>query len=113
GLQDRSVEIEAVIKAMATGGVPAPAPERAVPTADRRPASSGPADRRAAAPPPVDVPTRGAPSVDASGAARAPVVARPTADRVVEPLDVHRLAERWDELVERMRAAGKPLLASA
>src|SRR5438105_2183208 len=96
-LQDRAVEIEALIKAMASNS--AAAPERAVSPGDRRPAPVA-ADRRAApaAPPPppthADVPSRSAPSVDASGAERAPVVMRPVADRLVEPLEVHRLAER-------------------
>ena len=30
-----------------------------------------------------------------------------------EPLDLNRIAEQWDTLVEGMRDAGKPMLASA
>jgi DNA polymerase III subunit gamma/tau len=54
---------------------------------------------------------------DGSGNRAEPMAAAPAETDVpaasAEPLDINRLAGRWDALVERLRAAGKPLLATA
>src|SRR4029077_3729044 len=53
-----------------------------------------------------------------SPAAQAPQVAVQMAPRITtpamgEPLDLSKLTGRWDAIVERLRAEGKPMLAGA
>jgi DNA polymerase-3 subunit gamma/tau len=111
-LLDRSVELEEVLRTLNSessrgssgGGTVA----RPVPRSDQRAdaplATSGVADRA----PRASIADR--PTADSGNAERAPQALR-SAD--AEPLDLNRLVGRWDELVDRLRAAGKPLLATA
>ena len=138
-LMDRTVEIEDVLRAMGGGGGGGGAGGGSA-SAPRGAASSGasgrPAPRREAAPPPPSrmpasgmmVETETAPArVDRSpprqvaADAQAPLAApgRVLADSAPGeapkpvPLALHLVVERWDELVKRMRAEGKAVLADA
>jgi DNA polymerase III subunit gamma/tau len=112
-LLDRTVEIEDVLRSL--GG------EQSGPSG--RPASrpaprAEPAPRRDFAPPPAPVErverAVARPAVHDTSAERAPRTAQPPAPRGgAEALEVARVVGRWDELVERMRAGGKPMLATA
>ncbi|HTI62424.1 MAG TPA: DNA polymerase III subunit gamma/tau [Gemmatimonadaceae bacterium] len=112
-LLDRTVEIEDVLRSL--GG------ERSGPSG--RPASrpaprAEPAPRRDFAPPPAPVErverAVARPAVHDTSAERAPRTAQPPAPRGgAEALEVARVVGRWDELVERMRVGGKPMLATA
>lgn len=83
-LLDRTLDLEDMLRGLG-GGAPAPL---------RKPES-------AAAVPPS--PSNAAlPLADAAPAARAP-----------QPLDINRLAEHWDDLVEAVRASGRGVIASA
>jgi DNA polymerase-3 subunit gamma/tau len=50
---------------------------------------------------------------DLRAAARATIADRPPAARKRQPLDLNRLAEHWDDIVEQVRAAGRGIVASA
>jgi DNA polymerase-3 subunit gamma/tau len=131
-LLDRSVELEEVLRGLggqggavgvgpAQGGAtgrapstPAPAPTRAAPeppAGSRRGSSPAPADgiRSAATSPPS--PPSPPPQATAPVLADAPPDTAGHADPV--PLDLNRLAERWDDVVDRLRRSGKVVLASA
>ena len=70
----------------------------------QEPRASGAADRT----PRASIADRA--PIESGNAERAPQAFRAAAG---EPLDLNRVVGRWDELVERLRAAGKPLLATA
>ena len=122
-LMDRTVEIEALLKGLnGEGGEPSPGSRREAP-------------RSSSAPPPRHPPTQATPlaapeSRPSSRTVRdeAPVSPKPavaladvslrTAPRSPSPaardaLDLARLTARWDELVGRLHAEGKRVLASA
>jgi DNA polymerase-3 subunit gamma/tau len=111
-LLDRSVELEQLLRSLnnessrgSSGGGSVTRPvSRSDHRADVPSATGGVADRA----PRASIADR--PSADSGNAERAPQAFR-TPD--TEPLDLNRLVGRWDELVERLRAAGKPLLATA
>jgi DNA polymerase-3 subunit gamma/tau len=137
-LLDRTVSLEAVLRGLGGGGGPsvdeATAPRRAAPpmvpespkatprVAASRPASDTPvvgsrpvvrdADRR---PPSVPLTTPvppGATTERAATPAREDVSAALPLDGGAVP-ELHRLAERWDELVGALRSAGKSVAATA
>ncbi|HEX8725081.1 MAG TPA: DNA polymerase III subunit gamma/tau [Gemmatimonadaceae bacterium] len=131
-LMDRTVEIEDVLRAMGggEGGGGASDAARATrsPAAAARPAAPR---RDAAAPAPcaLAVAEREAPVPPAPAAPPRPVIAdapaplaaparvladsAPTEAPKPVPLALHLVAERWDDLVQRIRAEGKPVLADA
>ena len=121
-LLDRTVEIEDVLRSLGgeqsgPSGRPAPRP---APRAE-------PSPRREVAPPPAPVErgerserterterTVARPAVHETSAERAPRTAQPPAPHGgAEALELARVVGRWDELIERMRAGGKPMLATA
>ena len=106
-LLDRTVEIEDVLRSL--GGekpVPFVRPE---PRAAPRPEASAPARRESSSPASQRTERQVVrPAVQEASAELAPV---PRAD--VEAMELTRVVGRWDELVERMRANGKPMLATA
>ena len=107
-LLDRTVEIEDVLRSLGGGGgssSPLARPEpRAVPRTDSQPSRREfiPADR-------ADRPVPRA-AVQDTSAQPAP---RPVPRGGAEALELSKVVGRWDELVERMRASGKPMLATA
>jgi DNA polymerase-3 subunit gamma/tau len=114
-LLDRTVEIEDVLRSLGgekSGPFARPEP-RATPRgelATRRdlapPVSATTAER-------ADRPVMRA-AVHDTSAELAPRAVEPPATRgVVDALELSKLVGRWDELVERMRANGKPMLATA
>jgi DNA polymerase-3 subunit gamma/tau len=118
-LLDRSIELEDVLRSLDAQ------PQRPGAAAQRESAggsSSGPSGGGGGGSaagggntsPFVRPEPRPVPRADGSGA-RAEVVSRPAPRPVVgtsEPLELSKVAGRWDELVERLRG-GKPMLASA
>ena len=122
-LMDRTLAIEDVLRAMGgQGGAGGGAGASGV-TATR-PAAAAPAPSRAPAPPRRDAapavrepaPPRPVPADAPAPQKAAPV---PLADAPVSPvaaqvpLDLNVLAGRWDQLVDRVRAAGMGVLAAA
>ncbi|MFL5612072.1 MAG: DNA polymerase III subunit gamma/tau [Gemmatimonadaceae bacterium] len=123
-LLDRTVEIEDLLRGLTGSGAEAPS-SRPAPSPSRSP--EPPRGQRESAPRPVadDVPAaeRIAPN-------EAPVLVQPSAapadmpterearsttalGRSAEPLELSRVAGRWDDLVAKIRADGKRVLASA
>ena len=89
--------------------VPAPVPAPvAAPLSDRAAPAAAPAARR-----PSERPA--APDAPAARASTTRVLADSAPDGAPRPvpLELHRVVERWDELIQRMRAEGKPVLADA
>jgi len=121
-LLDRSVELEDLLRSMGKPGQTTPdreAPAR--PTAGGGAgggAASGAGQTGFARSEPRSAPRADSPGVRAELAPRsspqpmpAPIsAARPAA---ADPLDLSKLAGRWDALVERLRDGGKPMLATA
>jgi DNA polymerase-3 subunit gamma/tau len=130
-LLDRSIEIEALLRSLGEGGSSegAQAPRR-------EPPSGGGGGGGGGAPAPFVRPEPRAaaraeraegfggraetapPSATASLSARQPAVqlaSQPAriAASALEPLELSKLAGRWDALVERVRADGKPMLATS
>ncbi|HSQ30592.1 MAG TPA: DNA polymerase III subunit gamma/tau [Gemmatimonadaceae bacterium] len=109
-LLDRTVEIEEVLRSLSGGGAgrsasPSAHPEpRAAPRTDSAPSRREfiPADRTDRAVPRA--------AVHDTSAQPAP---RPVPRGGAEALELTKVVGRWDELVERMRASGKPMLATA
>jgi DNA polymerase-3 subunit gamma/tau len=68
-------------------------------------------------PPPRSTPQRSALSVVNAGDARNPAIApladQPPATQPKKKLDLNRLAEHWDDVVEAVRASGRSMVASA
>lgn len=132
-LLDRAIELEDVLRSMGgasssggTGGGGGPSPfarpePRPVSRTDA--ASSGaamaspppaPAPRVAPEPPKFSSPPPPAPAAPAPQASAPPRPAPPARPAATgERLDLNRIVERWDALVEQLRDAGKPMLASA
>jgi DNA polymerase-3 subunit gamma/tau len=115
-LLDRAIELEDVLRSLDDQS-----PRPSVPPAPRRESSGGGSGGGGSvaagggnASPFVRPEPRLAPRADGSGA-RAELASRPAPRPVVEssePLELSKVAGRWDELVERLRG-GKPMLASA
>ena len=127
-LLDRTIGIEDILRGLddagysgrggtgggggaAGGGTPArretPVANTPEPRATARPRVSESAEPRAAAKPRVAEPTE-------PRAAAKPVVAdKAPAARKKVALDLNRLAEHWDEVVEQVRAGGRGMVASA
>ncbi len=110
-LMDRTVEIEDMLRAVgggSSGGGSAATPR---PAQAAQPVVAPPAPRRDASP------VRRAPSADlpAPRPAAAAVLADapPTSGPRPVPLELYLVAQRWDELVQRVRSAGMSVLASA
>ncbi|HUX32441.1 MAG TPA: DNA polymerase III subunit gamma/tau [Gemmatimonadaceae bacterium] len=117
-LMDRTVEIEDVIRAMGGGSAGGGGGGGSSPTAAAPRASTA-----------ASSPLRPAPRQAAPAAATTPVVADAPAPRAPEPVvladasptstprpvpvEIHLVTERWDELVQRVRAAGMGVLATA
>jgi DNA polymerase-3 subunit gamma/tau len=123
-LLDRTVEIEALLRGLSgEGGEPAARRKAEVPRTDAR-SSRGPTRSSAGQPRGEDAPARAAsmpdekpvvssPPVALADISPAPPAAAPAPRTPHEPLDVARLTARWDEVVARLRADGKRVLASA
>ncbi len=140
-LMDRTVELEEVLRAMGGGGGGGATAARA--TASPSPTPRPSPKREAAPPPapPPSAPPSAAMAVAVEAPALRtprPPSPRPAASRVVTdapaplaeparvladsapteapkpvPLELHIVAERWDELIQRMRDEGKAVLADA
>ena len=114
-LLDRTVQIEDVLKAIEEGSGAGDA-------AAREGGSSGgtsktqPDDARATAPRPATPASRSTMAATPSARSVDAAVARqviPEASGARPSADLHAITGRWDELVERVRATGKALLAAA
>jgi len=109
-LLDRAVDLEDVLRSISAGG-------------GAPPTGSGGTARRSMSAPPAAEPSapirRDAQATvrtegSAVRAAPAPAVEpRPQARLERDTLELAKIVGRWDDLVERMRAGGKPMLASA
>jgi DNA polymerase-3 subunit gamma/tau len=115
-LLDKTVALEDVLRGLDSPGSPPGAP----PTGGggtRRDAPHGGTPRLAAAPAMSDVRRVAEPQVAKPPARTAdtpPAVAdRPPAARKKQGLDLNRLAEHWDDVVEHVRASGRGVVASA
>ena len=108
-LLDRSVEIEDVLKSLggqAAGSKRQPTETPVTPKAEPRQLHDVARER-----PVIEAkPTASAERAPVADLRRDPVAGATTS---LEPLDLARVAGRWDALVDRVRAAGKPLLATA
>ncbi|MHB1297136.1 MAG: DNA polymerase III subunit gamma/tau [Gemmatimonadaceae bacterium] len=136
-LLDRTIDLEEVLKGVGGGGggssAPAPASRASAPHSTPAAFDPPPPARRAAAvdaapavrasaPAPVartsapaPVARTSAPAPVARTSAPAPIVAdRPEAAREqrLVPLDINRLAEHWDEVVDTVNTDGRALLSS-
>ena len=120
-LLDRSVEFETLLRSLASGGAEgSPAPRRDPPSGGGGGGGAGgsasfarPESRAAIKP---DVPTIRAEAAPLSSPMPArQAVAQPArvATLGTVPLDLSKLTGRWDALVERIRADGKPMLATS
>jgi DNA polymerase-3 subunit gamma/tau len=107
-LMDRSVDIEQVLKAIggASGGHAEPA-RRDIARAEP-PVRGESAPRREATPPPARV----TPAPPRTPTALAPDISAHPALVKAAP-DITAITGRWDELIERVKGAGKALLAAA
>jgi DNA polymerase-3 subunit gamma/tau len=123
-LLDRAIELEDVLRSIGgssgSGGGSSPASpsqgnssfsrsETRSSRADVAPARPTPTAQTVSAPPPSI--GSAAPQMSIEAAPSPAVVVRPTSGS--EPLDLNKLAGRWDALVERLRERGKPMLATA
>ena len=108
-LLDRSVDLEDVLRSLGeSSSSTAPSPRR------ESPGSSGSGGGGGASPF-VRPEPRPVPRADGSGA-RAEAVSRAVPKPIVadsEPLELNKVTGRWDVLVERLKAAGKQMLATA
>ncbi|MEO5813981.1 MAG: DNA polymerase III subunit gamma/tau [Gemmatimonadaceae bacterium] len=138
-LLDRTVSLEAMLRGMSGGGGAThiddePAPRRAAP-APMRPAEEKPIAPRASDVPITDwraivrdadrsAPARASASASASAPAPAPVAATRAVSAPAASLpataatstavpDVNHIAERWDDVVARVRGMGKSVAATA
>jgi DNA polymerase-3 subunit gamma/tau len=109
-LLDRTVALEEVLRAMDAGGSAPPPPRGGVPVErSAPPAPRGPITSRAEASEPR-AETR---TPLARDIAREPAATRAPEPRARLAPDLNAIAERWDEIATRARAAGKVLLAAA
>lgn len=114
-LMDRTVEIEALLKGLnGEGGEPTPAPRREVPRAPSTPTRHGASmeGRSASRIAPDEAPVPAKPPVALADVSLR-TAPRSAAPATREALDLSRLTGRWDELVGRLHAEGKRVLASA
>jgi DNA polymerase-3 subunit gamma/tau len=120
-LLDRAVELEDVLRSIGAGGG-APPPSNSGGSSARRAVSGPPAANEP--PPPIrrDMQAGGTLRTEGSAVranpAPAPITdarpqARPQARTDRETLELAKIVGRWDDLVERMRSNGKPMLATA
>lgn len=134
-LLDRTLAIEDVLKGVqgspSTGGggtrreAPEIAPSRGVPGGVRREptmlADAAPVAARPTVEAPlgrISSPRMTAPSGQAQSAAPSAPAAAPVADRAPAraatiPLDINRVSEHWDDIVEAVRRSGRAVVASA
>jgi DNA polymerase-3 subunit gamma/tau len=116
-LLDRTVDVEALLRSLGRdeGGSVAPARAESRP-ADASRAAAAPA-RQAPPPPPAPADARPSPrrepTMEAARSVQSSAAPALSVDAAVEPLDLNALTERWDELVARLRQAGKTLIATA
>lgn len=117
-LLDRTVQLEEVLRGLGDGGSGGGAPRAAAPAL--RASASAPAPRQSSAPAEREAAPRlrdAAPAVAPAAAPRTPArPAPPLADAPppppsAGPLDINRLAERWDEIVATVRRGGRALVA--
>jgi DNA polymerase-3 subunit gamma/tau len=115
-LLDRTIGLEEILRGLdgagSSGGgaaarretpaVPAPRPVPPPVMSDSRRVSE-----------PRAVPRPAAKAAEPRAAARPMVADQPPAERAKQPLDLNRLAEHWDDVVERVRASGRGMVASA
>ena len=122
-LLDRTVEIEALLRGLSGEGTPPSSSGRRDSRGDDAtrpptPRESAPAFRgeSVAAPArtaPIEAPRISSPPVALADVASSDLSSATAPPPPREPLDVPRLTGRWDELVARLRADGKRVLASA
>ena len=115
-LLDRSVELEDVLRSIGGGPSAAPTPRRDSQTGG----TGGGGGGGGSAGPFVRPEPRPAARAEGSGTREAPPRPQSSAQpapagiaRGTVAIDANRLTGRWDELVERMRSGGKPMLATA
>jgi DNA polymerase-3 subunit gamma/tau len=116
-LLDRTVDVEALLRSLGSGegdavaARPDPRPEPArVPAPPRPAAPPPPAQSVESRPAARREPTMEAARPVHSSAQPAPIQAE---DAAREPIDINALTGRWDDLVARLRQAGKTLIATA
>lgn len=118
-LLDRTVQLEDVLRGLGDGGGSAGSARAAAP-AMRPAAPAAPAPRQATAPAERDAAPRlrdaapaaaVAPRVAAPAPRATPLADAPTPAPSAGPLDINRLAERWDEIVATVRRGGRALVA--
>jgi DNA polymerase-3 subunit gamma/tau len=118
-LLDRTVQLEDVLRGLGDGGGSAGSTRAAAP-AMRPAAPAAPAPRQAMAPAERDAAPRlrdaapaaaVAPRVAAPAPRATPLADAPTPAPSAGPLDINRLAERWDEIVATVRRGGRALVA--
>jgi DNA polymerase-3 subunit gamma/tau len=105
-LLDRTVDLEAVLKGMPSGGGGSPAigpSTGARPEKPRDPYTERPAPPRAR-----DVQKAAAPPAQPPMLADAAPAAKP-----LEAIDLNRLTARWEDVIEAVRASGRSVVASA
>ena len=116
-LLDRAVELEDVLRSIGSGAPGGAPPAGSGGTAPRRSVSGAPLSE-----PGAPIRRDAQPSIRTEGAtvratpAPPPVPAvdpRPQARLERDSLELARIVGRWDDLVERMRVSGKPMLATA
>lgn len=126
-LLDRTIALEEVLRGLdgsgpAGGGAAArrdapPAPRLASPplmTDSRRVSEAKLVPRAVAiAPEPRESPRPAAKGPEPRAASKPAIADQPPAARRKQPLDLNRLAEHWDDVVEQVRAAGRGIVASA
>ncbi|MEK0431381.1 MAG: hypothetical protein RL139_1185 [Gemmatimonadota bacterium] len=113
-LLDRTLDLEAVLKGVASGaGGPAPTMAPPTPAAGRSaPSSERPTRREAASAAPAPRPQSAAPAVVPAAPEVADRPAAPARTGAVA-LDLNRLAEHWDAVVDRVQTVHGALLLSS
>jgi DNA polymerase-3 subunit gamma/tau len=109
-LLDRAVDLEDVLRSIGAAGAP---PSGSGGTAARRSVSAPPAAEPSA---PIRRDAQATVRTEGSAVRAAPVPVvdpRPQARLERDTLELAKIVGKWDELVERMRSGGKPMLASA
>ncbi|MGH7654835.1 MAG: DNA polymerase III subunit gamma/tau [Gemmatimonadaceae bacterium] len=115
-LLDRTIALEDVLRgldASGTGSTGGGGTRREAPHAGAPRLASPPimSDSRRVSEPQVAKPAEARP--EARPAARPVIADRAPAARKRQPLDLNRLAEHWDDVVEQVRASGRGIVASA
>jgi DNA polymerase-3 subunit gamma/tau len=113
-LLDRTVAIEEVLRAMDSGSSAPPPPRSGTPVPERGAAPPrGPVTARDVRPEPSREPRAEVNSPLARATASEPRATIAQEPRAKLAPDINALAERWDEVAAKARAAGKALLAAA